>query len=1709
MNVDFEGGIPSNNIPGLMPEWAPLNEGEQQQQIELLQQQLEQQLLLQQQQQQHVLQQQQQLEALQQQQQQQQQALQQQQQQALQQQQQQQALQQQQQQALQQQQPQALQQQQAQQQGPQTIPTQKETEALAQKMKTRADVLYAEAFQLMAQDADQVLVDAAMTQYEKYLGTMRKQVALLRVKFPNSDVLNEILDQGSDKQTSRDDVSSQPSRLTRSSVDVQPRGIKDSDLPMFNIGNQPNGAKRGKNNKLYDSAKEWLTNFEICVRHEDIESKWGDWLSYSMDDSQIQQLRGELDQIEVPAGRNRHTWEQVRETILNTFDTPVQKRQRRRALLKCKQQMGESLKSFVRRFRTVLHGSEEQPEDNPLLVDIFLMNMHIADRTTAEAYLSMKGEWPNNVVKTFNDIEGLNVLEKEFGGNNNKRKLLEQQTSRVVRAKASLDNEEEEPTPCWHCAKHGVTVDFDTNHKCPYYKKKKPSHFNNKPASHKGNNNQYSGSSSRHNNNGHNGQRYQRSAKRIVNKANKAAKRGNKATKAHHQRNAYSQAVMDQDAVIDAERKALQQSSGRVARNAFYSHDHDEELTPASESQLYGDNDEDGMPSEDEHMDEASQCKHARMANKHNPHISDEILIPITLQNQQVLALLDSGATFSSIDVNFCDRMNWGINKAEGEIHLADNNHVVKRMGITDRLKVRYNKRERMHEFEVMHLARGHAVSIGTDLMPHFGIGYTGLVSTWDDVEHEQEKEEEKPLPTPNASPAGTKTEHAAFLETLQPLLAANKAIPPNAFCTLPQAVVHLDTPQNQTVYRPQYAIAHAHRPLVHETITKWLADGIIKESPPDVRGKWNNPLTLAPKKDEKGNKTKFRLCLDPRALNQLLPDDWFYIPHIDEIFEKIGQANVFTTLDLTQAFHRLPIYKPDQVKTSFTNIVDGRSYCFVSMPFGIKSTSSKFQRCMNVLLNGLPFAAAYVDDVVIFSKNLDEHTHHVADIIQRLTTVNLALNVDKCSFGMRSVHLLGFCISEGGRKSLDPRKVANTQQWPRPQTGKDIERFLGVVNYFRTHIPKAALLTSPLDALRKTPDLQKVWKTCHEHAFQNIKKALRHAPVLYQPDFRRPFLVATDASNSGIGAVLYQLDDNGNKRHISFMARSLKPAEKNYGITKKELLAVIFALNRFHIYLWGNKFRLYTDHKALVYLHTQKELNPMLVKWLDRILDYNFEIIHLRGIDNILPDHLSRLFPDDQRLGEGNNKDRLKHNAKNKDDATPTIAARAAQIQNDTIEPAAEDRLQLIHESHLLGHFGAEAIVKDLHKQGFHWANMKKDAIRVTKSCPPCQRFTIVRHGYNPLRPIDSTIPGDHWSIDLAGPLQETPRGNKYLLIMVDVCTRFCLLKPIPDNTATTIVKQLVDAFTTFGIPRIVQSDNGPEFSNELMDLFAQTAGFDHRLITPYHPQANGSAERWVQTAVSGLKKLMEGAIEDWDLYVPATQLSLNVKVSERHNTRPFALMFARNLNAFTDYRQDGIKRSMSAEEMSKVAKLMEEVVFPAINERTRKVNNARKEKFDKSNKIVEFQPGDPVMIRIHPSKKQGKLDANYEGPYIVERKTKGGSYRLKDLDDAIEKRDYTPHELKLAAIPLEELQEKRYVVDRIIDHKTDKRHKHLYRVRWKGYPPNEDTWEPATHFDDVGTIVKYWRHLKKNPPSNLQKRKHDNMAQRPPSKRVATRKS
>ncbi|SAL96249.1 hypothetical protein, partial, partial [Absidia glauca] len=667
--------------------------------------------------------------------------------------------------------------------------------------------------------------------------------------------------------------------------------------------------------------------------------------------------------------------------------------------------------------------------------------------------------------------------------------------------------------------------------------------------------------------------------------------------------------------------------------------------------------------------------------------------------------------------------------------------------------------------------------------------------------------------------------EQNMFHKAIQPQLATNQSIPSSSFCTLDIAIVRLPTnnkPTDKINYR-QYPLPFRLFPVVEQAVQTWLKEGTIIRAP--VNTSWNSPITLAPKKDEYGNVTGKRPCLDPRHINKFLPDDNYPLPLIKDIFHQLTGATVFTTLDLKSAFHRFLIHPEDQHKTTFTH--NGRQYMFQGCPFGLKPLSSKFQRVMHYVFDDMPFVHTFVDDVIIHSTNMQEHVRHVSIAIAKLTAVNLVLNPKKCHFAQRSVYLLGFCITAQGIY-LDKRKLSNLKEWPTPQSGHDIQKFLGVVNYFREHVPNITSLTYPLDALRHASTHQFTWSKHHDLHFTTIKKILLANPVLCYPDLTKPFCVTTDASNHGIGAVLFQRT-SGQIHHIGFMARALSKSERNYSTTKRELLAIIFALKKFHQFLWANPFKLYTDHKALTFIHTQSIANPMMINWLDTLLDYTFEVIHLPGIDNTLPDCLSRLFSPLKELGEGKackpNVHKINKRVRDIQHHKPHFTTKHiiqmihTRQPQERITPPERDRHELLNKAHLFGHFGAEAIIKSLHNDGLHWTNMMQDALEIVKTCPQCQKHNVTRQGFNPLRPVYAYLPGDHWAMDLTGPFTVSDKNNTYLLVMVDVCTRFCILRALPNKQSDTIVNMLVQVFSDFGYPRILQSDNGREFKNEIID--------------------------------------------------------------------------------------------------------------------------------------------------------------------------------------------------------------------------------------------------------------------------------------------------
>jgi transposase InsO family protein len=1098
---------------------------------------------------------------------------------------------------------------------------------------------------------------------------------------------------------------------------------------------------------------------------------------------------------------------------------------------------------------------------------------------------------------------------------------------------------------------------------------------------------------------------------------------------------------------------------------------------------------------------------------------SESFIVPIIVESHKIFALIDSGANFSSLSPSFLHNNKIPITHVDGIINLAHNQRT-KRIGYTKPLSVQYNKKQLQVEFEAMRMPSDkYQCVIGTDIFAELGLFFIGLATsfdgpppfTFDDNEHLD-------VPAPDNSPAGTDKEQALYLDSIRDSMYNNQTINKKSFCTVEESIVHLPTPAGKTCFKRQYPLPDKLMPIVDEAVKKWFEDGTIVRA--RINNEWNSPLTLAPKKNADGTKSKKRPCLDPRHINLLLPDDKYPLPLIKDIFAQLKNARVFSTLDLKNAFHRFKIAKEDRHKTTFTH--RGIQFMFKGCPFGLKPLSSKFQRVTALLLEDMPFATSFIDDIVVFSNTMDDHAIHVKQVINKLTSVNLILNPDKCHFAQRSVYLLGFCVSEKGL-TLDTRKVTNVQDWPVPQTGNDIEKFLGIINYFRDHIPSVSSLTAPLDQLRKEKKLGPKWDKICESAFEKLKLIITRTPIIKVPHTDQPFYVATDASNVGIGAVLFQLNDT-KVRHLGFFARALSKSERNYSTTKRELLAVVFALNKFHKFLWGNHFTLFTDHRALIYIHTQKIANPMMIGWLDTILQYNFTVAHIPGMSNVLPDALSRLFPVEKELAGDEDKHQRKvtykqskMNKLTKEYATQKKEMRmhskkeAEEVMHDYFKPDQNDRYGLIRkyhrtatiysESHMnqpeeryketiedlqkrnkalerqhaFGHFGAEAMEKAIHADGMHWPNLRQDAINMVKKCNQCMQYNIGRKGYHPLASITSEAPGDHWAIDLAGEFEQTHRGNVYILVMVDICTKYVLARPIPDKQSSTIAQALVEVFCTFGFPKILQSDNGSEFVNELIRFMMDSIKIDHRLISAYHPRANGAAENSVKNVKARMIKMMEGQTRDWDLYVPTAQLAINAKPSKLTESAPFALMFARKLNDFANYKnvETAPTNKAGPHMMEQRIKDMQDIVLPAIVQRTKKVRDASQKKFDATHKIIDFPVG--TLVGLLKPMRTDSMEAKYNGPFTVVKRNKGGAYTLQQRNGELLPKAYPPSALKPLSDEVIKEKEDRWEVQAIVSHRGTPGN-YEYKARWKGFTPDDDTWEPAEMFDDVDTIKTYW---------------------------------
>ncbi len=394
----------------------------------------------------------------------------------------------------------------------------------------------------------------------------------------------------------------------------------------------------------------------------------------------------------------------------------------------------------------------------------------------------------------------------------------------------------------------------------------------------------------------------------------------------------------------------------------------------------------------------------------------------------------------------------------------------------------------------------------------------------------------------------------------------------------------HIETEPGVVVRSRPYRLPEHKKKGVQSELEALLEMGVIEESHSD----WASPIVLVPKTDG-----SVRFCVDYRKVNAVSKFDAYPMPRVDELLDRLGTTRFYSTLDLTKGYWQIPLSPLSKEKSAFTTPFG--LHQFVTLPFGLFGAPATFQRLMDKILRPhTAYAAAYLDDIIIYSQDWQRHMVHLREVLRALRGAGLTANPKKCAIGRVEVRYLGFHLGHGQvRPQID--KTAAIAACPRPKTKKEVRQFLGLAGYYRRFIPDYSELTSPLTDLTKkeVPDTVPWTERCQQ-VFTQVKAALCGGPLLHSPDFSLPFLLQTDASDRGLGAVLTQ-EIGGEERPVLYISRKLSKRETMYSTIEKECLAIRWAVLTLRYYLLGREFTLCSDHAPLQWLHRMKDTNARI----------------------------------------------------------------------------------------------------------------------------------------------------------------------------------------------------------------------------------------------------------------------------------------------------------------------------------------------------------------------------------------------------------------------------------------------------------------------------------------------------------------------------------
>ncbi|KAH9794255.1 hypothetical protein KPL71_004834 [Citrus sinensis] len=701
---------------------------------------------------------------------------------------------------------------------------------------------------------------------------------------------------------------------------------------------------------------------------------------------------------------------------------------------------------------------------------------------------------------------------------------------------------------------------------------------------------------------------------------------------------------------------------------------------------------------------------------------------------------------------------------------------------------------------------------------------------------------------------------------------------------------------------------------VVRAEVIKLLDAGIIY---PISDSSWVSPVQVVPKKSgvtvvtNANNEliptrvtTGWRVCIDYRKLNSFTRKYHFPLPFIDQMLDRLAGHDFYYFLDGYSGYNQIPIASEDQEKTTFT--CPFGTFAYRRMPFGLCNAPATFQRCMLSIFSDMVerFLEVFMDDFSVYGDSFDECLQHLTLVLQRCKEKNLVLNWEKCHFMVKQGIVLGHIISSKGIE-VDKAKVDLISNLPHPKSVKEVRSFLGHAGFYRRFIKDFSKITRPLCNLL-VKDAPFIFDESCLDAFAKLKKLLTSSPIIQPPNWNLPFEIMCVASDYVVGAVLGQRLDRVSYM-IYYASRTLNDAQLNYSTTEKEMLAVVFALDKFRSYLIGCKVIIFTDHAALKYLLTKKDAKARLIRWVLLLQEFDIEFRDKKGSENVVADHLSRLdlkfIPESLPLNESflyeqlmsvnivlwfadivnylvtgqipkhwTKQDRRKFLSKVKDffwDDPYLFKYCADQIirrcvPNNEIQSV----ISFCHEQVCGGHFSAKKTATKILQCGFYWPTLFHDAYVFCSLCDRCQRMgSISKRNMMPLNPILVVEIFDVWGIDFMRPFPPS-FGYQYILVAVDYVSKWVEAIPCKTNDHRVVVKFLKsNILSRFGFPRTIISDGGTHFCNKPFKTLLNKYSITHKVATPYHPQTSGQVEISNREIKQILEKIVRPDRKDWSL--------------------------------------------------------------------------------------------------------------------------------------------------------------------------------------------------------------------------------------------------